>query len=144
MSQQKLHKAELFQTGRKLKAVWPEEGMCERLPIRAWRNMTACRRNVCRMPGSGKDTSSKCHAGFQLMEEFGGCIKQNVRQEFSKALQGDALDSGNLLPPSSCSWLRPKEKHVAKKKKKELENLSKSYSLQEKVLHKPDLHHPIR
>lgn len=70
------------------------------------------------MPGSGKDTSSKCHAGFQLMEEFGGCIKQNVRQEFSKALQGDALDSGNLLPPSSCSWLRPKEKHVAKKKKR--------------------------
>lgn len=126
-----------------LEAVWPEEGMCERLLSRAWRNMTACWRNVCRMPGSGKDTSSECHAGFQLMEELGGCIKWNIQQEFSKALQGNTPDSGNLLPPSYCSWLRPKEKHLAKKKPQTLEKLSKSYSLQNKTLHKLDLHHLI-
>lgn len=74
--------------------------------------MTACRRNVCRMPGSGKDTSSKCHAGFQLMEGFAGCIKRSIQQEFSKALRGNTLDSGSLLPPSYCSWLRPKEENL--------------------------------
>lgn len=84
---------ELFQSGRKLGRRKECVSVCL---IGAQRNMTACWRNVCRVPGSGKDTSSKCHAGFQLMEGFAGCIKRNVRREFRKVLQGNTLGSGQF------------------------------------------------
>lgn len=64
------------------------------------------------MPGSGKDTSSKCHAGFQLMEVFVGCIKQSVRQEFSKALE---LDSGKSAAPFIPQQVKAGRRALSKK-----------------------------
>lgn len=53
------------------------------------------------------------------MEELAGCIKRNTQQESSRASQSNP---GNLLPPSSCSWVRPEEKHPAKKNRKTSQN----------------------
>lgn len=75
VSQPKLPRAEPCQPGSKLEAAWPEEGTCEHPLGRAWRTTTACWRNACRLPGSGKDTGSKCHAGCQRTGELAGCVK---------------------------------------------------------------------
>lgn len=77
------------------------------------------------MPGSGKDTSSKCHAGFQLMEAPVGCIKQSIRQEFSKALEPD---SGKSAAPFILQQVKTR-RALSKKLRNKIGNLSKSRTM---------------
>lgn len=107
---------------------WKQFGQRKECVIGAWRNMTAYRRNALWMPGSGKDTSSKCHAGFQLMEVFVGCIKRSVRQEFSKALE---LDSGKSAAPFIPQQVKAGRRALSKKLTNKIgKPLKKNHSLQ--------------